>query len=105
MRSAILAALLVLAVPALTRAQTAETTADADVVKAAHVGTTGPALVEFFKNRTQRTAPPDKLRSLIEQLGDKQPTVRDKAHAALVSAGMVAVPLLRQAANNVDDNE
>src|SRR5438874_10810593 len=113
MRPVFLAALLLLAVPTLARTQpipartqpipartqTTETTGDADVVKAAHLGTTGPALVEFFKNRTQRTAAPDKLRELIEQLGDKKADVRDKAYAGLVSAGMVAVPLLRPAAN------
>src|SRR6266542_1410955 len=105
MRRVFLAAFLVLVLPALARTQTTETTGDADVVKAAHLGTTGPALVEFFKNRTQRTPAPDKLRELIEQLGDKKADVRDKAYAGLVSAGMVAVPLLRQAANNIDDND
>src|SRR5262245_30360912 len=99
MRSGFLAALLLLAVPALARAQqkTTETTGDDDVVKAAHLGTTGPALVDFFKGRTQRTPDTDKLRELIEQLGDKKADVRDKAFGALVSSGMVAVPLLRQA--------
>src|SRR2546422_493761 len=105
MHPVFLAALLILAMPALTRAQTTQTTGDADVVKAAHLSTTGPALVEFFKNRTQRTATPEKLRELIEQLGDKKADVRDKASTGLVSAGMVAVPLLRQSANNIDDNE
>src|SRR5690242_14323448 len=105
MRPVFLAALLVLAVPVLAPAQTTESNGDADVVKAAHLGTTGPALVEFFKNRTQRTATPEKLRELIEQLGDKKADVRDKAYSGLLSTGMVAVPLLRQAANNIDDNE
>jgi HEAT repeat protein len=105
MRSAFLAVLLVLAVPGLALTQTTEATGDAAVVKAAHLGSTGPALVEFFKQRTQRTATPEKLHELIEQLSDKQADVRDKASAGLVSAGMVAVPLLRQAANNIDDNE
>src|SRR5262245_2633488 len=105
MRRVFLAAFLVLVLPALACAQTTETTGDADVVKAARIGTGGPALVEFFKNRTQRTADHDKLRELSVQLGDKTPDVLDKAYTRLVSSGMVAVPLLRQAANNVDDNE
>ena len=41
--------------------------------------------------------------SRFKQLGDKTPETRDKAFAALVQMGMVAVPLLRQAANNVDE--
>jgi HEAT repeat protein len=73
---------------------------DEQVLKDARLANSGPALVGFFRARTQRSADADKLKELIGQLADKDK--RQAAFAGLVQAGMPAVPLLRQAANNVD---
>lgn len=123
MRFASLVAILVLALPAGLRAQkdkrkavppgvgfqppgaptTPELAGDEQVLKSAHLGNAGPPLIAFFKARTERSADPDTIKNLIGQLGDKMADRRDKAFGGLVQAGMVAVPLLREAANNVDD--
>ncbi len=106
MRLASLATVVLLSIPAAAHAQmppSAEAASDEQTVKAARLGTTGAALIEFFKGRTQQTAAADQVEALIKQLGEKEPEPRDKAFAALVRMGMVAVPLLRQAANTVDE--
>ena len=76
---------------------------DEQIIKGARLDNSGPALLGFFKARAQRSADADKLKERIGQLGDKDK--RDAAFAGLVQAGMPAVPLLRQAANNVDEAE
>ena len=80
-----------------------ETLSDEQLVKDAHFDNSGAPLLTFFRARTKRSADPEKLKELVGQLGDKDK--RDAAFAGLVQAGMPAVPLLRQAANNVDEAE
>lgn len=80
-------------------------TPDEQTVKAAKLPTTGSGLVEFFKKRSQRTAESGPIKELIAQLADKDTAKRDKAFGGLVQYGMLAVPLLRQAAAHVDDLE
>jgi HEAT repeat protein len=76
---------------------------DEQLLKGAGAGTTGPALLDFFKKRTAANVGKDKLADLVKQLGDKAPAARDAATADLLGYGEAAVPALRQAANNYDD--
>jgi HEAT repeat protein len=89
-------------VPILAHAQT-EDALDVQAVKSARLETTGPALLDFFRARTQRTADPKKVADLIQRLGDRE--AANEAFAGVVRVGMPAVPLLRKAANNVDEAE
>jgi HEAT repeat protein len=79
------------------------TAADEQLLKNAGLSPTGPALVEFFRKRVSAETDADKLRALVRQLGDKAPEARDRATAELVSQGPAVIPLLRQAANDLDD--
>src|SRR5207245_742394 len=56
----------------------------------------------FFRRQTATRAAQDKLARLVQQLGDKSFKIRDKASAELPALGMIAVPLLRQAATSAD---
>jgi len=75
---------------------------DERVLRAAHVGTDGPALLEFFRKRTVNDVDSSRIEKLIEQLGDDSFDVRQKASAALAALGNVAVPLLNQATHSDD---
>lgn len=79
--------------------------ADEQTLKAAGLVPTGPGLLEFFQKRTQVKVERQNLAALVHQLGDKTPAIRDRAAGELISLGLAAVPLLRQAANELDDSE
>ena len=76
--------------------------ADETTVRAAGLATDGPALLEFFRVRTKGTASVERLAALVAQLGADSAAAREKACGELVAVGPVAVPLLRQAAKDVD---
>ena len=78
---------------------------DDQILKGAHLGTDGPALIDFFHKRS--TPAPDKahLDALIAKLGDKNTENADGAAGELVAIGPNAVPALRPAANNPDGGE
>jgi hypothetical protein len=78
---------------------------DEEALKAANVGTTGPALLDFFRKRTAPAPGRERLAELTRQLGDKDRGARDRAAGELVAWGEKAVPALRQAANNTDEAE
>lgn len=82
---------------------TSDLSPEEQTVKAAQLPLTGPGLVGFFKQRSQRAAEEGLIKELIKQLGDKDGAVRDKAFGGLVQFGSLAVPLLRQSAAAVDD--
>jgi HEAT repeat protein len=98
---------LVLALPATAQQPAAErpTAADEQALKNAGLNPAGPALVEFLHKRVSPETDADKLRALVRQLGDKAPEARDRATAELVSQGPTVIPLLRQAANDLDNAE
>src|SRR5207253_2702484 len=103
MRPVFLTALLVLAVPIPARTQpipartqTTETTGDADVVKAAHLGTTGPALLGFLP-----FAETDKAAQQIEESLVAVATAKGKLHPDLLKAVKDEVPLRRAIAADV----
>jgi HEAT repeat protein len=96
-------------------AQPATTTTSEDVagdiaaaeqtLAAAGLANDGKALLEFFRQRARMDVDGDGLATLIQQLGDAAPEVRGRAMTALVARGPLAIPLLRKAANDLDDLE
>jgi HEAT repeat protein len=76
--------------------------ADEAVVRSAGLAADGTALLDFFQLRTKGTASPERLKSLIKDLGADTAAVREKACGELVSVGPAAIPLLRQAAKDID---
>jgi hypothetical protein len=74
------------------------------IVTAARMDTDGPSLLNYLRKRTRPAPDRATLADLIEQLGDDDFQVRQKASRALVEAGGAAVLLLR-AAQYDDDYE
>jgi HEAT repeat protein len=93
------------AAPVPTGSGGASLSPDERTLKAVHLPLSGPALLEFFRKQTHAEADPQRLASLVEQLRAPRPTARQHAVAELVTAGIPAVPYLRQAANSLDDLE
>jgi HEAT repeat protein len=79
--------------------------ADEQSLKAAGLATDGPSLLQFFHKRTQPETDRQKLQGLVRQLGIGTPTDRERAAGELVSQGLSAVPLLRQAVKDPDDRD
>jgi HEAT repeat protein len=78
----------------------ASATADEAVVRSAGVGTTGEALVEFFRKRSPDEKAQESLKQMVRQLGDRSWSAREKATRRLIEEGATAVPLLRLAMEN-----
>jgi hypothetical protein len=78
---------------------------DETVIKAAKVKTTNDALLDFFRKRTPPAPARDKIAALVKRLGAKEASDADAAQGELTALGHAAVPLLRTAANNVDEAE
>jgi HEAT repeat protein len=76
---------------------------DEQTLRAAGLGADGPALLDFFRRRSAVTADSQRLKELIQQLGDRDAARAEQAAGELVAVGPPAVPLLRQAAREVDD--
>jgi hypothetical protein len=79
--------------------------ADERALRAANVGTDGPALLRFFQDRTAGDADRDRIAALIADLGNDSYDRRERASADLVAVGARAEPLLRDAAKNHRDAE
>jgi HEAT repeat protein len=79
--------------------------AEEQVLKAAGLPVLETDLLAFFRRRTNPSADKARLAALVRQLGDKTPDVRERAAAELIGLGHAAVPALRQAANDPDDEE
>src|SRR5262245_51555435 len=75
---------------------------DENVLKAVKLQTTDQALLDFFRKRTPPAPAKEKLDELVKKLSSKEATDRDTAQGELTAVGQAAVPLLRQAANNID---
>ena len=91
--------------PAAAAPGEASTAGDERTVQTAGLTADGPALVSFFKTRGKAEADGEHLRDLVRKLGDESSAVRDKSAAELVCWGPLAVPVLRQAANDLDGEE
>ena len=74
-------------------------------MRGAGLPTDGPGLLEFFRRRSSVTVEQDKIRALVEQLGDPSFVKADRAMGELVSWGPLAIPWLRQAARETDERE
>ncbi len=71
-------------------------------LKQAKLGTAGPALLQFVKERTPPPAQDQKVQALIAALGAGKFAAREKAGAALLKLGPAARAQLRQAAEHTD---
>jgi hypothetical protein len=71
-------------------------------LKTAGLKTDGPALLDFFRNRTLSDADQKKLAALVRQLGADEFEERTRASEALTAAGRKAVPFLKSAVNDRD---
>jgi hypothetical protein len=76
--------------------------ADEALLRESHVGTDGATLLAFFHDRSLTEADRGRLADLVRQLGSEDFEQRQKASAALVARGPLAVPFLRQAARSAD---
>src|SRR5262245_34058743 len=79
-----------------------DTGPDEQLLKDAHQATDGPALLDHLRQRTVTDADMDRIKDLIQKLGDDSCPVRQKASADLLKVGPVAVPLLKAALKNTD---
>src|SRR5262245_10721148 len=86
--------------PPLPPERGAEISADEETLRAAGLGVSDADLLAFFHTRARLETDWDKVRELVRQLGDARLDVRARAVADLVARGPLAVPLLRQAAND-----
>src|SRR5205823_121640 len=75
------------------------------VLKAAYLGTDGPALVDFFRKRAGPVPDKAQLDALLLKLGDKTVTTAEQAAGELIALGSNAVAALRPIANNPDGGE
>jgi HEAT repeat protein len=71
---------------------------DEQLLRSAHLGTDGPALLEFFRLRTRAESRRERVPVLIKQLAASSADAADRAAGELAALGKVAVPLLQQAA-------
>jgi HEAT repeat protein len=98
-----LALLLFLAVvPGLLCAEDRTRAFDEATCKAAGQATDGPALLEFFRQRTLSEADLARLSATVRRLGDPSYRLRAEATSILCAVGRAALPLLRQAVRDPD---
>ena len=82
-----------------------DTAADEAKLKAVFLGTDGPSLVDFLRQRAKGEASRDELQKLLEDLASPEVLTRHKASARLVAIGAPAIPFLRLAAREIDTPE
>ncbi|MCI0460552.1 MAG: PQQ-binding-like beta-propeller repeat protein [Gemmataceae bacterium] len=75
-------------------------TADESFLRTSGVGTEPAALVEFFRKRSLDATAQQELTRLVQQLGDRSWSARERATRALIEKGPPAVPFLRVAAES-----
>jgi HEAT repeat protein len=76
---------------------------DEQLLKAAKVGVDAPALLDYFRQHTTPAAQQERIAALIQQLGDESFKARQKAVADLTALGAAAVPYLRHAQDDPDE--
>ena len=76
--------------------------ADEQLLQRAQLGTDGPALLAYFRQRTVGDADRQRIEGLIRQLGDPSYALRERATTELVACGLPAIGPLRQAQDNPD---
>jgi hypothetical protein len=75
---------------------------DEALLKSANVATDGPALMDFFKKRTVGEIDRERIKKLINEMGDDSFDVRQKANDLLLAMGPAARAQLREATQNAD---
>lgn len=70
---------------------------DEKLLKSAQIGTDGPALLAYLKQRTIGDAERSRIESLIRQLGSQSYAIRERATNDLVTVGVPAIGPLRHA--------
>jgi HEAT repeat protein len=78
---------------------------DEQMLQSAGLTTDGQALLEFFRTRCRTQVDSDHLQVLARRFTEPSRSGRIQATAELVAWGPLAVPVLRNAANNPDDPE
>lgn len=103
-RHAVLAAMLAMVVipGRVAAAQDEPLSADEQIFKSVNLASDGPSLLEFLRIRSKSEANAAEIQRLIQQLGDEQFKVREKALAALVRIGPPAAPFLTAAQKSPD---
>lgn len=76
---------------------------DEKLLKAAKIDTEGPALIDYFHKRTTTPKEREQIDALIRLLGDDSFKVREKASEDLLARGTLALPQLRHALNDPDE--
>ncbi len=77
-------------------------TPDEKTLRDQKIGTDGPALLEFIRQRTLSDAQRTKLAETVRRLGHNDFDEREKASEDLFRAGQAAVPFLRKALGDPD---
>lgn len=80
----------------------ADTAADENLLRRAHIGSDNADLLDYFKRRIVSDSERTRILDLIQQLGSEAYAIRERAGGELVEIGLPAVGLLRQNALNAD---
>jgi hypothetical protein len=86
----------------LSAAESPKVSEDEKLLAGAKIPTDGAGLLDFFRNRTPSATSTARTKALIRQLGDYSFKVRQQATDGLVAQGVLALPLLREAAKDSD---
>jgi hypothetical protein len=78
------------------------TVEDQKTLKTVGLATDGPALLDYFRKRTFKEANPKEMDALIQQLGDNEFVIREKAFTGLVTLGPSALVGLKHAESHAD---
>jgi HEAT repeat protein len=78
---------------------------DEQTLRNVGLATDGPALLSFFRTRTQERLDAPKLATLLKQLADPAAEVHGKASGELIALGPLCVPALRQVVNDLESVE
>jgi hypothetical protein len=96
-----LALVLLAALPGLA-AEPEPAAGDVQLLKEHGIATNDAGLLEFFRQRTLTDANRERVERLVRQLADRSFRVREKASAAVIELGPLALPALRQAIGSSD---
>jgi PQQ-like domain/HEAT repeats len=75
---------------------------DEQLLKTAKIGSDGPSLLAYFRQRTVTAADRQRIEAMIRQLGDPAYAVRERATADLIACGLPAIDPLRKARGDSD---
>jgi hypothetical protein len=75
---------------------------DQKILRDLGLGIDGPALLDYFKKRTYPEANPKEMALLVEQLGDEDFEIREKAHDRLLALGAGALVGIKEAKKSKD---